>query len=72
MASPGGGSQLPAPATGDKVHQSFPFTFPSVSLEVVKRLFQRQSFNKAARGGLGTRLWSWVSISGCVLDLCRY
>ena len=23
MASSGGGSQLPAPATGDKVHQSF-------------------------------------------------
>ena len=69
MASSGGGSQLPAPATGDKVH---PFTFPSVSLEVVKHSFQRQLFNKVVRGGLGTRLWSWVLISGCVLDLCRY
>ena len=28
MASSGGGSQLPAPATGDKVHQSFSFHFP--------------------------------------------
>ena len=35
----------------------YPFTFTSVSLEVVKQ----QSFDKAARGGLGTRLWSWVS-----------
>ena len=28
MASSGSGSQLPAPATGDKVHQSFSFHFP--------------------------------------------
>ena len=28
MASSGGGSQLPAPATGDKVHQSSSFHFP--------------------------------------------
>ena len=28
MASSGGDSQLPAPATGDKVHQSFSFHFP--------------------------------------------
>ena len=28
MASFGGGSQLPASAPGDKVHQSFSFHFP--------------------------------------------
>ena len=28
MASSGGGSQLAAPATGDKVHQSLSFHFP--------------------------------------------
>ena len=28
MASSGGGSQLPAPATGDKVYQCFTFHFP--------------------------------------------
>ena len=28
MASSGGSSQLPAPAPGDKVHQSFSFLFP--------------------------------------------
>ena len=28
MASSGSGSQLPAPAPGDKLHQSFSFHFP--------------------------------------------
>ena len=49
MALSGGGSQLPAPATH---HNLLPFTFPSVCLEVVKHSFQRQGFDKAARGGL--------------------
>ena len=60
MASSGGGSQLDLVT---RCTNLFPFTFPSVSFEVVKHSFQWQSFNKAARGGLGTRLWSWISIS---------
>ena len=51
MASSGGGSQLPAPATCSNL---LPFPFPSVGLQVVKGSFQWQGFDKAARGGLGS------------------
>ena len=47
-AMSGGGSQLPAPAMRSNL---LPF---SVCLEVVKHSFQRQGFDKAARGGLGS------------------
>ena len=30
---------------------------------MLKHLFQQQLFDKATRGGLGTRLKSWITIS---------
>ena len=51
MVSFGGGRQLPAPAMRSNL---LPFTFPCVGLAVVKHSLQRQGFDKAARGGLGS------------------
>ena len=50
MASSGGGSQLPAPATRSNL---LPFTFSSVGFEVVKHSFQRQA------GSIKPRLGSY-------------
>ena len=73
MASSGGGSQLPAPATHSNL---LPFIFPSVGLEVVKHSFQRQAGSIKLRGKdwEAMRLGLWLSNSSklavCLMSAC--
>ena len=53
MASSGSGSQLPAPAPGDKLHQSFSFHFPQREIGSGEALVLAAVIRQSCKGRTG-------------------